>query len=1071
MKKNDNIWVGSKDLNREKDFVDNSKKEFFELPVANELAKDEDDSGLKSNRRDFLKYLGFGLGAATVAAACETPVRRAIPYVNKPDAIVPGVANYYASSFVNGSDFVPILVKTREGRPIKIEGNKQSPISKGGTNARAQASVLELYDSTRIKHPGKIDGSSVEKMTWKKLDENVSKALNGSSNIRFVSASSYSPSVKEAFVSFQQKFPNSKWVNYESNSNSAILLANEKDFGKKAIPSYRFDEADTIVNFGADFLGSWVSPVEFAQQWSQKRKIKDYKKAEMSRMIAFESFMSLTGSNADSRVRIRPSEQGLAIAKLHNEIAKSMGAAMVQVSGQLSSEKAEKGIVAAANDLMNANKDGKTSLVVSGSNNTAEQQLINHINYLLGNYGSSIRWDKTNNVSQAVDADFNSFIDELNSGQLDAVIFVGNTNPVYSHPRGEEVKKGLQKVNLSISTSILPNETFSACKWAAPEPHFLESWGDAEPQSGHFSFVQPTIAPLFDSRNVIHSLLKWSGLETDPEADDNEVSYQFIRNIWEKKIFPRQNEFMSFRSFWDNTLHDGFFEMPKQSNSTVYSGSVRGLGNSITNSQTSGFEIAFFETINMGDGKYANNPWLQEMPDPLSRTVWDNCLTIPVKWDGGNKINGWNGLNDGEIVSISKGKAKKDVTVVQQYGMAENTFGIALGYGRKVAGRAGAGVGVDVTPFLSTDADGNIQYFSSIEVSDKIGVDKTFASVQYHHTFGVSDTDPESGERINVDEKAIVTLSEGYQGAITDRTIIRHADFSNLEKAVHDLEHEREHHQHLNEQSLYPGHEDLYNKGHKWELSVDLSSCIGCGACQIACISENNVPVVGKNEVRRHHEMTWLRIDRYFYGDFDSPNTAYQPMMCQHCDNAPCENVCPVAATNHSSEGLNQMTYNRCIGTRYCANNCPYKVRRFNWLDFTTADLWGLNENKVFDGDSEPFYADNLTRMVLNPDVTVRTRGVIEKCSFCVQRIQEGKLRARTEKRELRDADITTACASACPTGCIEFGDVNDPETQITEDKNNPLTYYALEEVNTQSSVGYKMKVVNKNPEINGLDA
>lgn len=1071
MKNNDNIWVGTKDLNGDKEFVANSQKEFFELPVANELAKDESESGLKSNRRDFLKYLGFGLGAATVAAACETPVRRAIPYVSKPDAIVPGVANYYASSFVNGTDFLPVLVKTREGRPIKIEGNKQSPLTEGGTSARAQASVLELYDSTRVKNPGKINGTSVDKISWADLDKKVSESLTANSTIRIVAGSNYSPSVRAAFDDFQKKYPNSKWVNSQANSNSAILLANEKDFGQKAVPNYRFDQADVIINFGADFLGSWISPVEYAKQWSKKRKIKDYKKPEMSRMIAFESFMSLTGSNADSRVLIRPSEQGLAIAKLHNEIARAKGGSTVNVSGQLSSEKAEKGVKAAAKDLLAASRSGKKSLIVSGSNNTAEQQLVNHLNYLLGNYGSTIRWDRKSNLSQSVDAEMNAFIDDVKGGKVDAVIFVGGVNPVYSHPRGAELKEGLSKVNLSISTSILPNETFSACTWAAPEPHYLEAWGDAEPKSGHFAFVQPTISPLFDSRNIILSLLSWSGNELAETEDSTELAYQYIRSVWEKNVFPNQNKFMSFRSFWDNALHEGFYELPASSEQMVYAGSVSGLGQKINSPKSSGLEIAFFETVNMGDGAYANNPWLQEMPDPLVRTVWDNCLNIPVEWDGGNTIDGWRKLNDGDIVSISNSTGEKDVTVVQQYGMKSETVALAIGYGREVAGRSGAGVGTNVYPMCTVDSDGNIQYFSSIEVSDKKGVDKSFASVQYHHTFGVSDTDPESGETINVDEKAIVTLSEGYQGSITDRTIIRHADSSQLEKAVHDLEHEREHHQHLNEQSLYPGHEDLYNKGHKWELSVDLSACIGCGACQVACISENNVPVVGKSEVRKHHEMTWLRIDRYFYGDFDSPNTAYQPMMCQHCDNAPCENVCPVAATNHSSEGLNQMTYNRCIGTRYCANNCPYKVRRFNWLDYTTADLWGLNENKVFEGESEPFYAENLTRMVLNPDVTVRTRGVIEKCSFCVQRIQEGKLRARTEKRALREADITTACASACPTGAIQFGDVNNDETKVKKDKDDPMTYYALEEVNTQSSVGYKMKVVNRNPEISSVDA
>lgn len=1071
MENKDKIWIGTKDLTGDRELIEKSKKEFFDLPVANDMAQDDSEGLLHSNRRDFLKYLGFGLGAATVAAACETPVRRAIPYVNKPDAIVPGVANFYASSFVNGKDFVPILVKTREGRPIKIEGNKQSPLTRGGTSARAQASVLELYDSTRVKQPGKIkNNTEVEKMDWAKLDEKIKSSLSASSQIRFIAPSNYSPSTIAAFQKFKEKYPNARWVNYDAHSHSAILLANEKDFGKKAIPSYQFDEADVIVNFGADFLGSWISPVEFAHQWSKKRRITDVDAPNTSRMIAFESFMSLTGSNADSRVLIRPSETGLAIAKLHNEVASAMGGAQVSVQGTLSSDKAEKAIQAAAKDLIQASQSGKNSLIVSGSNNTAEQQLINHMNHLLGNYGRSIRWDRVVNTSQSIDADMNECIDELTANRIDAVFIVGHSNPVHTHPRGEELKTALSEVKLSVSTTILPNETFSTCQWAAPEPHFLESWGDAEPKSGHFTFIQPTISPLFNSRQLVSSLLTWADIDRSVTEDENDT-YEFMKEVWEKNVFPRQSNFISFRSLWDNALHEGFFEVPANSESVSYSGNAGNLGSKITKPNSEGVEIAFFETVNIGDGQYANNPWLQEMPDPLTRTVWDNCLTVPVEWKGGNSIDGWKDLNNGDIVSISDGNTDKDATVVQQYGMKEGTVAIALGYGRSICGRSGSNVGVNVYPFLVTDEDGNIQQYKKISVSDKKGEDSTFASVQYHHTFGVKDTDPESGETINVDEKALVTLSEGYQGSLTDRTVIRHADAEDLKHAVHDLKHEREHHQHLNEQTLYGGYEDLYSAGHKWELSVDLSACIGCGACQVACISENNVPVVGKNEVRRHHEMTWLRIDRYFYGDFESPNTAYQPMMCQHCDNAPCENVCPVSATNHSSEGLNQMTYNRCIGTRYCANNCPYKVRRFNWLDYTTADLFGLNENKVYDNESDAFYTDNLTRMVLNPDVTVRSRGVIEKCSFCVQRIQEGKLKARTEKRALNDGDITTACASACPTGAIQFGDVNNDESQVSKDKKDPLTYYALEEVNTQSSVAYKMKVVNRNKEISGIDA
>jgi molybdopterin-containing oxidoreductase family iron-sulfur binding subunit len=930
--------------------------------------------------------------------------------------------------------------------------------------------VLELYDSTRVKHAGKInDDTTVDQMDWEALDATIQNALSAGSNIRILTPSNYSPSFAEAVKAFKAKYPNTEVVTYDAHSNSAMLLANQNQFGTKGIPSYHFDKAEVIVNFNADFLGTWIAPVQFAHQWAKNRKIKDAHHAHMSRMIAFESHMTLTGSNADSRVVIRPSELGLSIAKVHNEVAKAMGGTQVSVSGNLS-DKGEAAVKAAAKDLIEAARAGKHTLVVSGSNNTAEQMLVNNLNMMLGNYGHSIDWNRQIHTSQTVDKDIDTLYDELKASQIDALFVMNGANPVYSHAKGQEWADLIKNVKLSVNMSYLPDETFVNCQFAAPVHHGLESWGDAEPVSGYYSLIQPTIAPLFDTRQAEASLLTWGEHAMTKESSEDDLSYRFVKANWEQMIFPKQSDFMSFRSFWDSSLHDGFV-MVDQSNEGSFTANLSGAGSRISKASNAAVQLAVFETVNLGAGQYANNPWLQEMPDPLVRTVWDNCLTIPVQWDGGNSIDGWKGLENGDLVELKAGDRNISVTVVQQFGQKEGTVSLALGYGRSVCGRAGASVGHNIYPSLMKDEDGNVQYYLDAEVSDKVGVDDTFASVQYHHTFGVKDEDPETGETINVDEKTLVTLSEGFQGSLVKRSIIRHADLSQLEDAVHDLEHEREHHQHLNEQTLYPGFSELYDQGHKWEMSIDLSACIGCGACQVACVSENNVPVVGKNEVRRHHEMTWLRIDRYFYGDFENPNTVYQPMMCQHCDNAPCENVCPVSATNHSSEGLNQMTYNRCIGTRYCANNCPYKVRRFNWLDYTTADMFGINENHPMGSDNEPFYADNLTRMVLNPDVTVRSRGVIEKCSFCVQRIQEGKLRAKTEMRALQSSDVVTACASACPTGAITFGDVNDKSSEVYANKENPLNYYVLEEVNTQSSVGYHMKVVNRNAEISEIEA
>ncbi|HMP30320.1 MAG TPA: 4Fe-4S dicluster domain-containing protein, partial [Saprospiraceae bacterium] len=425
-----------------------------------------------------------------------------------------------------------------------------------------------------------------------------------------------------------------------------------------------------------------------------------------------------------------------------------------------------------------------------------------------------------------------------------------------------------------------------------------------------------------------------------------------------------------------------------------------------------------------------------------------------------------NKLKDGDMVKLTIDGKEFKVPVIQQFGQMPGTVSINMGFGRTEAGACGTGLGINVNPLLTNNAGYAQNFNAKVEVSNKIGTEEHFSCVQYHHTYGVQGTDKKSGEIVNADEAATVffdyfTGIKGFQGSLTDRSVMYTSNLADVKANAEELDKKRKHAQFLNSKQIYGGHDELYENGHHWGMHVDLNACIGCGACTVACMSENNIPIVGKKEVSRHHEMTWLRIDRYYYGDVENPNTVYQPMMCQHCDNAPCENVCPVNATNHSSEGLNQMTYNRCIGTRYCANNCPYKVRRFNWFDFTTADTFPANQYKKF-GEDLTFGADNLTRMVLNPDVTVRSKGVIEKCSFCVQRIQEGKLTAKKENRRLIDADVKTACQTSCPTGAITFGDMNNKEGQLVAKLENPLNFISLEEINVRSSVNYTMKVNNR---------
>lgn len=1056
------IWIGSEDLGRDEKFIDQASREMPDASVASMLAQGASFASANTGRRDFLKYLGFSVSAATIAASCEIPLKRAIPYVTKPDDLVPGVANYYATTFVQGGDYCSVLVKTREGRPIKVEGNQLSPVNGGGTSARAQAAVLGLYDTNRLRGPQlKNDGGHFETTTWKQLDELVSTTLKPESRIAILSHSMLSPTEKQVVKDFQTKYPNTTVTVYDPVSSAAILRANEQMYGVAMVPGYHFDKAKVIVGIQADFLGTWISPVQFAHRYAAGRKIADPKAAKMSRHIQIESYMSLTGTNADNRIRIKPSETGAVLGRLYNKIAAAKGGSAVNAPA-LNAALTE-AIDKTADELLKATGE---SLLVCGSNNIADQSLVCAINHLLGNEGKTVDLENYSLQRQGDESKVNALMTSMNSGQVDALIVYG-ANPVYELPFGTAFGEAIAKVGLTISTSMDIDETSSLCRAIAPTNHFLESWGDAEAIRGHISMVQPTIAPLFDTRQREASLLKWIGGE-NPLFSSDQPYYEYLKARWAATAGSVAS--------WNSLLHDGVYSYTPSSSGASYKDNLSSVAAKLTQ-PGSGTEITFMETVAIGAGQNANNPWLQEMPDPVTRCAWGNYLALPVYFDGTRKFIAHENLEDGDLADVTVGDQTIRVPVIKQFGQTPDSFALAVGYGRSVTGRAGAGVGVNVNPWMKTDADGLIQYYSSgVTVTGKKGEEDYFSCVQYHHTMGVTGEDSQSKEVINADEAATVYMTyglvrQGFQGSLVNRTIIRKSHLDHVEEFVKDLQDERHHHQQLNTKQIYPGHDETYARGHHWGMHVDLNACIGCGACTVACMAENNVPVVGKREMSRHHEMAWLRIDRYFYGDVDNPSAVYQPLMCQHCNNAPCENVCPVNATNHSSEGLNQMAYNRCVGTRYCANNCPYKVRRFNWLDYNAADLWPINEADLglkSEDDTVPYGADNLTRMVLNPDVTVRSRGVIEKCSFCVQRIQEGKLRAKTEQRLLRDSDVKTACQTACPTGAITFGDMNNEEGDLSKKLASPLNYIVLEEVNTRSAVNYQARIINK---AEGVDA
>ncbi len=1034
---NKKYWQSFGELNHTEGFEQANKNEFKEelLPLS-----DLDDKGLmdaKSPRRDFLKYLGFSTAAAAVAASCEMPVRKTVPYLQKPEEVTPGVANYYASTYVNGGDAVPVVVKQRDGRPIKIEGNDLSTITKGGTSAQAQASVLDLYDTTRLRHPLQKDGKTFKEVsTFDSFDKMVGDALAGK-QIALLTSTINSPSTLQIISEFLLKFPGSRHVQYDAVSYSGMLSANELTYGKRAIPSYHFDNAKVIVSLGADFLGTWLSPVEFASQYATNRKIKG-EKPEMNRHIQFESMLSLTGSNADDRFVHLPSQTGAVAIALLN--------ALNGTAPSFTDKKLNEGVALAAEKLKAANGD---ALVVCGSNDTNVQIIVNAINAAIGANGKTINWAVSSNYRNGSDADFTKLVADINAGTINTLMVYG-ANPVYTYNEGKKLGEAISKLPLSVSFNSTMDETTEQCKYVLPGHHWLESWGDAEPKTGYISLIQPTINPLFKTRYFQTSLLKWAGNTNTYEA--------YYKTYWTGKLAGNYNK----------AFQDGVVEPTAPAaitGGTFNAAKVEEAKTAIAAVKAGTLEVVFYQKVSVGDGNQANNPWLQELPDPITKVTWDNyavmspalakeILGIDVMGKDQRQSDKYEVTPEKPVVKLTVNGKTVELPVLIVPGNHNKVIAVAVGYGRQSAdaaataeniGRSANGAGKNAYPLVGLNG-GTFTYSAEVK-AEKTSSTYPLAQTQVHGftesrpilhetSLAAFNKNPEDVLREVNEEREALTLAAGPNGR---------KDF-------------------VKDATIYP---DYVKPGIKWGMSIDLNTCTGCSACVVACTAENNVSVVGKIQVQRAHEMHWLRIDRYFTGTVENPDVVFQPMLCQHCDNAPCENVCPVAATNHSSEGLNQMTYNRCIGTRYCANNCPFKVRRFNWLDYTGADSFGDNQRPLIGIDMDESVMqmnDDLTRMVLNPDVTVRSRGVIEKCSFCVQRLQETKLNAKKEQNPELVRNVKTACMQACPTHAISFGNVNDKESDVYKIRNveqKHRNFYVLEQLHVLPNVSYLAKIRN----------
>lgn len=1011
-------WKGIEELDNSPEFAKKAFAEFPDfLPVKESRAGEAEDASV-APRRDFLKLMGFGVAAATLAS-CETPVRKAIPYLNKPEEVDPTISNFYASTYFTGSDYNAVLVKNRDGRPIKLEGNPESPVTRGGLSARAQAAVLSLYDGGRLQHflaKGK-------KANFAEVDQAVQAGLaSATGKIAIVSPTIISPSTKRAIAAFAGHHSNVEHIMYDANSASGLLQANGG-----VLPAYDFSRANVIVSLGADFLGTWISPVEYSRQYITNRKVRSDgpTKATMSRHFQFESALSLSGSNADIRVPVKPSQMSTVVLALYNAI----------VGGGSSSALAptvKENLIIATRELQ-ANRGA--SLVVAGSNDPAIQTLVAAINQSLGNVGTTIDLANPSYVRQGDDARMAQFVRDLASGAVSAVFFY-NANPVYNHPQGAQIKAGLAKAALSVSLNDRLDETGSLCQYQAPDSHWLESWNDYEPKKGFLSLAQPAITPIFQTRQGQESFLRWSG--------SNEHYYDFLKDGWHTLLGNND-----FQAAWDKTVHDGVAIGSALVVAPSFSSPAIGTAEAISRLRNTSavpagaVELALYEKVGVGEGGVeANNPFLQELPDPISKATWGNYVAIPrsMAVQDGNK---W---EQGDVLSVTANGITIDLPVLIQPGQAEGSVSIAVGYGRTMAGKVGDKVGENAYPLAMAGKEGII-YTNTVTLK-KTGANSPIAQTQTHHTI--------MDRREVVQENTLTKYRENPK-EVTEYEKIATPD--GLEKPSHV--------------SLW---QDYQYNNHHWGMAIDLNSCIGCGSCVIGCQTENNIAVVGKQQVINRREMHWMRIDRYYSSDThedkfeeygklktyakmedpsDNPQVVFQPMLCQHCNHAPCETVCPVLATTHSSEGLNQMTYNRCVGTRYCANNCPYKVRRFNWFSYYS--------NEKFEDVNGHMFTD-LGRMVLNPDVTVRARGVMEKCSFCVQRIQLSKLEAKKQKRRPVDGEVVTACAQSCPTEAILFGDMRDPSSRISQllrREDGERAFHVLDSINVQPNVTYLTKIRN----------
>ena len=963
--------------------------EFLHREFPEQASMFEDPKG----RREFMTLMGASLALAGLTACTKQPVEKILPYVRQPEQLVPGRPLFFATAAGHDGYARGILVESHEGRPTKVEGNPEHPASLGGSDAFGQAHVLGLYDPDRSKTVLYIG----EDRTWGEFRAALREALEkqkakGGAGLRFLTGRVTSPTLAAQVDGVLAALPQAKWVSWEPAGRDHARAGAVLAFGEPVEPQYRFDQADVVLSLEADFVSSHPASLRLVREFASRRKV-DAAKPEMNRLYVVEGSPTPSGASADHRLALRSSEiEGFARA-----VAAGVG---VAVEGAVD----HAWVAPIAKDLKRA---GARALVIAGeSQPPAVHALAHAVNEALGAVGTTVTYTAPAEARPVGEtAALSSLVAEMQSGAVEVLVILGS-NPVYAAPADLDFAKALDRVPLRIHHGLHLDETAERCHWHLPASHALESWGDLRAACGTASIVQPLIAPLYNTLSEIEVLAAFG--EGEPKG------YDVVRAHWEAQLGSE-----GFETRWNRALHDGVV-----AGTAFETKAVKVVPGEWAKAEkaapAAGLEVAFRTDPGVFDGRFANLGWLQELPRPLTKITWDNVALVSPKTAaalGGVKTEQTASGHHTEVAELRLGGRSVKAPLWVLPGHADGAVTVHLGLGRRRAGRVGTGVGFDAYALRTSQAPWSA---GGLEVV-KTGETARIACTQDHWTMEA--TPHEQAH---------------------ERHLVRSVTLADLARDPHAVQ--KMGHDPAPGLSLFPDHP---YEGRAWGMTIDMSACVGCNACVTACQSENNIPVVGKDQVGRGREMQWIRVDRYYEGPPESPQTFHQPVLCMHCEKAPCEVVCPVAATVHSEEGLNDMVYNRCVGTRYCSNNCPYKVRRFNFF------LYQDWETPTF-------------KMMRNPEVTVRSRGVMEKCTYCVQRISRARIDAKNQGREMKDGDVVTACEAACPAQAIVFGDVNDPGSRVSRLKASERNYGLLTELQTRPRTTYLAAVRNPNPEIGG---